>query len=80
MEKGSEQMVKKDEHEEKKQVEEGLPVKTSPYLQYSNLEDYKQQGYGTDGHQQVKPNQGGGGTDAPTLSGYDFPHGVKPAK
>lgn len=49
---------------------EGLPVDTSPYTQYKDLEDYKQQGYGTQGHQQPNPGRGAASsTDAPTLAG-----------
>ncbi|XP_060191745.1 uncharacterized protein LOC132621477 [Lycium barbarum] len=49
---------------------EGLPVDTSPYTQYKDLEDYKKQGYGTQGHQQPNPGRGAASsTDAPTLSG-----------
>ncbi|XP_021714413.1 uncharacterized protein LOC110682390 [Chenopodium quinoa] len=60
--------------EDKKQSEEakkleGLPTETSPYVQYTDLEDYKQQGYGTEGHKDVTPGRGAGGTDAPTPSG-----------
>ncbi|KAH7511002.1 hypothetical protein ACOSP7_011329 [Xanthoceras sorbifolium] len=55
--------------QEKKATLEGLPLESSPYVKYSDLEDYKRQAYGTQGHLEVKPNQGGGGTDAPTLAG-----------
>ncbi|KAL6521605.1 hypothetical protein OROGR_018174 [Orobanche gracilis] len=49
---------------------EGLPTETSPYTQYKDLEDYKKQGYGTQGHLQPKPGHGAAAsTDAPTLSG-----------
>ncbi|EEF44098.1 conserved hypothetical protein [Ricinus communis] len=78
MENSSEQMVKKTENEGNKEVEVRLPVKTSPYVQYNTLEDYKRQGYGAEGHKPVKPNQGGGGTDAPTVSGHGLPQGTKP--
>ncbi|KAJ0096828.1 hypothetical protein Patl1_28570 [Pistacia atlantica] len=49
----------------------GLPMKDSPYLQYKDLEDYKLQGYGTEGHQEPTPGRGAGAgsTDAPTPSG-----------
>ena len=47
---------------------EGLSMETSPYTQYSDLEDYKRKGYGTEGHLQPKPG-GGDATDAPTMSG-----------
>ncbi|CAN6541925.1 unnamed protein product [Malus baccata var. baccata] len=57
------------EGEAKGKVEEGLPMKGSPYLQYDNLEDYKRQAYGTEGHQQVEPGRGAGSTEAPTVSG-----------
>ncbi|CAN6680028.1 unnamed protein product [Malus baccata var. baccata] len=57
------------EGEAKGKVEEGLPMKDSPYLQYDNLEDYKRQAYGTEGHQQVEPGRGAGSTEAPTVSG-----------
>ncbi|CAN4082990.1 unnamed protein product [Withania somnifera] len=49
---------------------EGLPVDTSPYTQFKDLEDYKKQGYGTQGHQQPNPGRGAASsTDAPTLAG-----------
>ncbi|KAL8034291.1 hypothetical protein ABFX02_12G018600 [Erythranthe guttata] len=59
-------MEKKQESEKKENLE-GLPVDTSPYTQYKDLEDYKKQGYGTQGHLQPKPGHGAAGsTDAPT--------------
>ncbi|KAI3462708.1 hypothetical protein Pfo_019371 [Paulownia fortunei] len=62
-------MEKKQENEKKVNLE-GLPVDTSPYTQYKDLEDYKKQGYGTQGHLQPKPGHGAAGsTDAPTLTG-----------
>ncbi|KAJ7952786.1 Late embryogenesis abundant protein, LEA-18 [Quillaja saponaria] len=48
---------------------EGLPLEDSPYVKYKDLEDYKRQGYGTEGHLQPKPGRGAGATDAPTVSG-----------
>ncbi|KAJ8568897.1 hypothetical protein K7X08_032594 [Anisodus acutangulus] len=47
---------------------EGLPMGTSPYTQYKDLEDYKKGGYGTEGqHQQPNPGPGAASsTDAPT--------------
>ncbi|XWS40390.1 hypothetical protein CRYUN_Cryun18bG0137100 [Craigia yunnanensis] len=49
---------------------EGLPLESSPYLKYKDLEDYKRKAYGTEGHLDVKENQSASGsTDAPTLSG-----------
>ncbi|XP_057421918.1 uncharacterized protein LOC130715814 [Lotus japonicus] len=48
---------------------EGLPFEDSPYVQYKDLEDYKRQGYGTEGHQEPKAGRGAGATEAPTLSG-----------
>lgn len=69
-------MEKKPENDqEEKNVEslEGLPVEDSPYLQYKDLEDYKQKGYGTQGHLPPKPGRGAGATDAPTLSGGSVP-------
>ncbi|XP_023535424.1 uncharacterized protein LOC111796868 [Cucurbita pepo subsp. pepo] len=65
------------EKEEKASVEELLPLESSPYVKYKDLEEYKRKGYGAEGHLEPKPNQGGG-TDAPTLSGSGFPE-VKPA-
>lgn len=62
-------MRKKEESEEKGGKLEGLPMETSPYTQYSDLEDYKRKGYGTEGHLQPKAGRGGGSTDAPTISG-----------
>ncbi|OVA13357.1 Late embryogenesis abundant protein [Macleaya cordata] len=52
---------------------EGLPIETSPYVKYSDVEDYKRQGYGTEGHVQPKLGLGGGATDAPTPSGSALP-------
>ncbi|GJS11836.1 late embryogenesis abundant protein, LEA-18 [Tanacetum coccineum] len=51
---------------------QGLPeqVKDSPYTQYKDLEDYKEKGYGTHGHQQPQPGRGAAAsTDAPTSVG-----------
>ncbi|XP_065866473.1 uncharacterized protein [Euphorbia lathyris] len=76
MEKQNEEREKKqqqEENEEKNKDLEGLPLESSPYVKYTDLEDYKSQAYGTQGHQTVKPNQGAGGTDAPTLSGTNLP-------
>ncbi|KZV29883.1 hypothetical protein F511_17307 [Dorcoceras hygrometricum] len=62
-------MEKKQDGEKKGDLE-GLPVETSPYTQYKDLEDYKQQGYGTQGHLQVQPGRGAAAsTDAPTVGG-----------
>ncbi|KVI02717.1 uncharacterized protein LOC112513023 [Cynara cardunculus var. scolymus] len=53
---------------------EDLPVNSSPYTQYKDLEDYKQQGYGTQGHQQPQPGRGAAAsTDAPTSGGGTLP-------
>ncbi|GLT94551.1 hypothetical protein SLE2022_122870 [Rubroshorea leprosula] len=59
--------------EPEKEKNSGLPMETSPYLKYKDVEDYKLNAYGTQGHLPVKPGKdgGGGGTDAPTLSGSD---------
>ncbi|ERN11773.1 uncharacterized protein LOC110007760 [Amborella trichopoda] len=48
-----------------------LPLESSPYVKYSNLEDYKRQAYGTDGQhlEPVNNQRGGGATEGPTLSG-----------
>ncbi|XP_022739876.1 uncharacterized protein LOC111291981 [Durio zibethinus] len=74
MEKKQEHVDKKaDNKEDKKEGLEGLPVKDSPYLKYMDLEDYKRQRYGTEGHQQPKPGRGAASpTDAPTLSGANL--------
>ncbi|KAK7250943.1 hypothetical protein RIF29_33737 [Crotalaria pallida] len=50
---------------------EGLPMEDSPYVKYKDLEDYKQKGYGTQGHQEPIQGRGGGSSEAPTLSGAD---------
>ncbi|KAK9053267.1 hypothetical protein SSX86_029900 [Deinandra increscens subsp. villosa] len=53
---------------------EGLPVETSPYTQYKDLEDYKMKGYGTHGHQKPEPGRGAAAsTDAPTSAGGTLP-------
>ncbi|KAK3032901.1 hypothetical protein RJ639_034949 [Escallonia herrerae] len=72
MEKSGEQMKKGGESEEKGKLQ-GLPLESSPYMQYNDLEDYKRQGYGTEGHLQPQPGRGAGSTDAPTLSGGGAP-------
>jgi len=48
---------------------EGLPIEDSPYLKYKDLEDYKQKGYGTQGHKEPKTGRGAGATEGPTPSG-----------
>ena len=53
-------------HEEKGWRLGGLPLESSPYVKYDDMEDYNN-AYGTQGQLQLhpKPNQGGGGsTDA----------------
>ncbi|KAM7516473.1 hypothetical protein LguiA_006056 [Lonicera macranthoides] len=57
--------------EENKGKLEGLPTESSPYTHYKDVEDYKQQGYGTQGHLQPQPGRGAGATDAPTPSATD---------
>ncbi|KAG6608652.1 hypothetical protein SDJN02_01602, partial [Cucurbita argyrosperma subsp. argyrosperma] len=71
------QQMRRETEEEKGSVEELLPLESSPYVKYKDLEDYKNKGYGVEGHIEPKPIQGGG-TDAPTLSGSGFPE-VAPA-
>nr|GEZ10750.1 hypothetical protein [Tanacetum cinerariifolium] len=51
---------------------QGLPeqVKDSPYTQYKDIEDYKEKGYGTHGHQQPQPGrEAAASVDAPTSAG-----------
>lgn len=55
--------------EDQKNTLEGLPLETSPYVQYKDIEDYKRQGYGAEGHLQPKPGRAAGSTDAPTVTG-----------
>nr|KYP71465.1 hypothetical protein KK1_010724 [Cajanus cajan] len=62
-------MEKQMSKESGKESTEGLPMKDSPYMNYKDLEDYKHQGYGTQGHQEPKTGRGAGATEAPTLSG-----------
>ncbi|KAL5064048.1 hypothetical protein RYX36_025785 [Vicia faba] len=58
------------EAEQGKESTEEVPFnKDSPYLKYDNLEDYKKQGYGTQGHQEPTEGRGAGSTEGPTLSG-----------
>lgn len=68
MDKTEEQVKKTAKSEGRGEKLEGLPMDTSPYTQYEDLEDYKRKGYGTEGHLQPKPGKGGA-TDAPTISG-----------
>ncbi|XP_043714143.1 uncharacterized protein LOC122662550 [Telopea speciosissima] len=71
VERGEEERRQKDSVGEvdKEKLVEGLPMDSSPYVKYSDLEDYKRKGYGTEGHLDTVPGRGAGGTDAPTLSG-----------
>ncbi|KAL2322807.1 hypothetical protein Fmac_027186 [Flemingia macrophylla] len=62
-------MEKEGSKESGKESSEGIPMKESPYVNYKDLEDYKRQGYGTEGHQEPKTGRGAGATEAPTLSG-----------
>ncbi|XAR51341.1 hypothetical protein NMG60_11005942 [Bertholletia excelsa] len=64
-----EKQERKLEKEEKQGKHEDLPIKSSPYTQYEDLEEYKRQAYGTEGHLEPKPGRGAGATDAPTISG-----------
>lgn len=57
------------ESEREKGKLEGLPLEASPYVNYGDLEDYKRQAYGTEGHLEPKTGRGAGATDAPTRSG-----------
>ncbi|XVE48571.1 hypothetical protein DITRI_Ditri01bG0012000 [Diplodiscus trichospermus] len=57
----------------KNETLEGLPVESSPYLKHEDLEDYKRQAYGTEGHLDVKETKSASGsTDAPTFSAKAF--------
>ncbi|KAE9586659.1 hypothetical protein Lal_00004604 [Lupinus albus] len=61
--------VKGGSSSEEKGKLEGLGMESSPYVKYNDdLEEYKYNVYGTKGHLQPIPNQGGGTTHAPTLS------------
>lgn len=67
--KGEQKSTGTDVREDKTNIEKGLPTETSPYTQYKDLEDYKQKGYGTQGHMEPKPGLGAANsTDAPTDS------------
>lgn len=66
----SEQAARPRASEEGVKGMEDLPLESSPYVKYSDLEDYKQQGYGTHGHlPTVDTSRHAGATDGPTLSG-----------
>ncbi|XAR57735.1 hypothetical protein NMG60_11025987 [Bertholletia excelsa] len=69
MEKSGQQATKPPEREEREGKVVRVPLEKSPYTQYKDLEDYKLQGYGAQGHQEPKPGRGAGATDAPTPSG-----------
>ncbi|KAK9269944.1 hypothetical protein L1049_025517 [Liquidambar formosana] len=75
MSRSGEQMARKAESEEQEATVEGLPLESSPYVKYTDLEDYKRKAYGTEGHLDPKPGRGAGGTDAPTLSGSGLSDG-----
>lgn len=58
------------QNEQQRQGEWEQGLESSPYVNYSTLEDYKRKGYGTQGHlEPVETGKGGGATGAPTLSG-----------
>jgi len=63
----------------KSEEKQELPLETSPYTKYEDIEDYKKNAYGTSGHQDVKPGHGGGTTDAPTPSGDAAPSAIDSA-
>ncbi|RWR94359.1 LEA_6 domain-containing protein [Cinnamomum micranthum f. kanehirae] len=49
---------------------ESLPLESSPYVNYSDLEVYKSKGYGAQDHlEPVETRKEGGATNAPTPSG-----------
>ena len=53
-----------------------LPLESSPYVKYTDIEEYKQHAYGTHGHLPVSETErGAGSTDAPTLSGNGLSEG-----
>ncbi|XP_031473445.1 uncharacterized protein LOC116245948 [Nymphaea colorata] len=73
-------MASKDQHPKQQQQlrrpeqaagQEELPLESSPYVKH-NLEEYKQEAYGTQGHMQPV-DRGAGSTDAPTPSGGTLP-------
>lgn len=57
------------EPQQQQQQDVKLPLESSPYVGYKDVEDYKMRGYGAHGHLPTVDQVGGGGTDAPTLSG-----------
>lgn len=66
--------MERKENEQKEGKFEGLPLNTSPYTRYQDLEDYKKQGYGTQGHLQPQPGRGAASSvDAPTEAGGNAP-------
>ncbi|GMH06376.1 hypothetical protein Nepgr_008216 [Nepenthes gracilis] len=70
MESSGRQTKKEEKSEgERKKGLEGLPLETSPYVKYEDLEDYKRKGYGAEGHLEINPARGAGASDAPTPSG-----------
>lgn len=63
---------------QKNEMLEGLPLESSPYVKYKDLEDYKRMAYGTEGHMIVQEKQGASGsTDAPTMSGAAISDAIK---
>lgn len=68
------QQLKREEEASAKSNE--LPLESSPYVKYSDLEEYKKNAYGTQGHLPVVDNnRGAGATDAPTISGNGLSEG-----
>lgn len=62
--------MERGQENEKKGNLEGVPLDSSPYTQFKDLEEYKAQGYGAQGHRQPQPGRGAASsTDAPTIAG-----------
>lgn len=57
--------MERKENEEKGGKLEGLPVNSSPYTQYKDMEDYKQQGY--TGRKGTSSLNAGGAPPAPSM-------------
>ncbi|OAY79468.1 uncharacterized protein LOC109718939 [Ananas comosus] len=64
-----EQQQQQQQQPQQQQQDVKLPLESSPYVGYKDVEDYKMRGYGAHGHLPTVDQVSGGGTDAPTLSG-----------
>ncbi|CAA3005834.1 Late embryogenesis abundant [Olea europaea subsp. europaea] len=67
MEEGQQQQqqMRRNEKMETEEQHKTFPLESSPYLKYSEMEEYKRQGYGMEAYLSPKSHRTTTGTDAP---------------